>query len=199
VTHILKLHTRKNTDHAVDKCPSHTRDAFTIKTMQEIVLWGAAAVQELDADAILACGHSGVPTAGAISFLTGIPLFAVRKPGETSLGSSGIVSGVAPDGPAKRWIWWDDFISWGRTFKRSREIAMDAQLIGTDCPIALVCHTRTHSTVMDYSTRGSDMECSSGPDTIPYITRATDPHYMVETEMRINTRFEEWKSKISFG
>jgi hypothetical protein len=105
--------------------PSHTRVAFDPKTMPAIVKWAAGVVEELKADAIAACGHSGLPVAGAVSFLTGVPVLAVRKDGEPVVAGgsfAGRVSGVLPGGvKARRWVWIDDFLSSGGTFRRSSQ------------------------------------------------------------------------------
>jgi hypothetical protein len=111
--------------HATKGAPSHTRVAFDPKTMPAIVKWAAGVVEELKADAIAACGHSGLPVAGAVSFLTGVPVLAVRKDGEPVVAGgsfAGRVSGVLPGGvKARRWVWIDDFLSSGGTFRRSSQ------------------------------------------------------------------------------
>jgi adenine/guanine phosphoribosyltransferase-like PRPP-binding protein len=110
--------------------------------MPLIVRWAEDIVLREKADAIVACGHSGLLVAGALSYVTRIPVFAVRKRGEKPVATSLMVSGVAPNGPAKRWVWIDDFLSTGGTFKRSRRYALDAGLIESEHPVAVLSYGR---------------------------------------------------------
>src|SRR5687767_1745713 len=99
---------RISADLPVNRCPSHTQRAFNIETLPEVAEWAAKIVKERDVDAIVACGHSGLVIAGAVSYITRVPVLAVRKDGERPVaGGSGEVSGITRHGKAKRWIWLD--------------------------------------------------------------------------------------------
>jgi hypothetical protein len=108
--------------------------------MPDIVNLAALYVRDLEADAIVACGHSGLVGAGALSYITGVPVFAVRKKGEPTVADSPPVSAIAPNGKAKRWVWFDDFIGSGGTLRRSVRELWEAELIATPCPAALMLY-----------------------------------------------------------
>jgi hypothetical protein len=125
----------------ITKCPGHTQQAFDIYTMPQVVRWIEQRVIDLRADAIVATGHSGLPVAGAVSFMTRIPLFAVRKAGEPMIATgSGQVSAVAPNGPAKRWVWVDDLVSGGTTLRNPMVELDKAGLVESPYPEALLLY-----------------------------------------------------------
>lgn len=126
----------------VDRCPSHTRIVFSRSDFAKIAQWASEQCAHIGADAIVACGHSGLVLAGAVGLLTDLPVFAVRKKGEENhcIGSSGLVSGVAPHGPVSRWVWLDDFLSSGGTLHRSARRVYDAGLATTPVPAALLLY-----------------------------------------------------------
>jgi hypothetical protein len=127
-------------------CPSHTRSAFDVSTLPLIVRWCEEQLLTLKADAVLACGHSGLLVAGAVSYAARIPTIAIRKPDEFTEAHSGPISAVLPNGPAKRWVWLDDFISLGGTFRRCVELVWRAGLIEKPYPEA----------ILEYHARGND-------------------------------------------
>jgi hypothetical protein len=124
----------------VTRCPYHTETSFDINKFPKAARWVADEIIGQEADAIVACGHSGLIMAGAVSLLTGIPVFAVRKPGEENVASSGLVSGIAPHGSAKRWVWLDDLISEGSTFRRSAQIVYAEGLVKDILPTAVILY-----------------------------------------------------------
>lgn len=134
----VKRRTRHMQEGPVDACPPHTKDIFNPASMPRIVEWARAILERERIDAMIACGHSGLPLAGALSYLLHIPVFAVRKEGEQSRAGSPVVTGFAPNGPALRWAWVDDFIGSGRTFKRSREEVAKAGLIDSIIPTCML-------------------------------------------------------------
>lgn len=122
------------------RCPSHTRAAFHIETFPLIVHWAADLCRELRADAIAACGHSGLSVAGAVAYVTRLPVFAVRKKGEPTVAGSDPVSAVAPHGPAKKWVWLDDCMCSGGTFANAVRELHEANVIATARPVALLLY-----------------------------------------------------------
>lgn len=124
----------------VVRCPIHTQRVFDTSTMPLIVRWAEDIILREKADAIVACGHSGLLVAGALAYVTRIPVFAVRKEGETAVATRDKVSGIAQNGRAKRWVWVDDFLSSGGTFMRSRRFAYNAGLIETIHPVAVLSY-----------------------------------------------------------
>lgn len=113
--------------------------------MPEIIDLAAQYIHNIGADAILACGHSGLVGAGALGYITKTPVFAVRKQGEpTVAGHGGMVSAIAPNGKAKRWVWFDDFLGSGGTMRRSVGYAWRDDLLDTPCPAALLLY-RVHT------------------------------------------------------
>lgn len=127
----------------VDHCPYHTRQAFNVGQLPLITRWAEDLALKHRCDAIVACGHSGLIVAGALSLLTRLPVFAARKEGEKPVAAGGrMVSGIAPNGPAKRWLWIDDLIASGHTFRNSARFARNAGLIESPVPeLVLLYHT----------------------------------------------------------
>jgi hypothetical protein len=94
----------------------------------------------LRADAIVACGQSGLIPGGAVSSITGVPLLAIRKEGEPTIaGGTRTVHGIIRK-EAVRWIWFDDVIDSGGTFQRSAAEAFNAELISSPLPCAIILH-----------------------------------------------------------
>lgn len=119
--------------------PSHTKRVFDPATQPAVVRWARKLTKELQADAIVACGHSGLIVAAIVGHSLRIPVFAVRKRSEVPVaGSSKRVSGVAPHGKAQRWVWIDDFMASGGTFRRSVEDCWKEGLLATPVPAAIL-------------------------------------------------------------
>lgn len=133
-----------NTSDEIHACPWHTSEAFDIRTMPRIVDKAVRVVREHDADAIAAVGHSGLVIAGAVAYVARVPVFAVRKPGEEKLavGSANYVSAVAHHGPAQRWLWLDDFIGSGGTFRNAVKRLWERKLIASPAPAAIIQYNR---------------------------------------------------------
>lgn len=125
---------------SVITAPSNTEQVFDVQVFPTIVAWAAEIIRERKNDAIVACGHSGLLLAGALSFLTGVPTIAVRKPGEQSVAAWGEVSSVLKEGPAKRWAWVDDLMLSGGTLQRSAREAYNAGAIVHPWPDVLVLY-----------------------------------------------------------
>lgn len=67
--------------------------------------------------ALAAMGHSGLPFAGALSLVSGLPLVAVRKQGEGTGHSEHAVSGYVP-GRMTNYVIVDDLVDSGYTCSR---------------------------------------------------------------------------------
>jgi hypothetical protein len=68
-------------------------------------------------------------------------VFAVRKDGEPVVAGGTYadrVSGVAPVGKARRWVWVDDFLSSGGTFRRSLQHLWKEGYIAVPWPVAIL-------------------------------------------------------------
>jgi adenine/guanine phosphoribosyltransferase-like PRPP-binding protein len=131
---------------AIEVCPSHTKRVFDLNTMPQYVEWAAEIIKQERADALVACGHSGIVLGGALQYVTKVPLFAVRKHGERCVaGGNGPVSGIAPHGKARRWIWIDDFICSGGTFRWSANAVYNQQLVTTPIPVACILYNQYSS------------------------------------------------------
>lgn len=127
----------------VECCPGHTATIFDATTMPDVVRWADMILRRERVEAIVVCGHSGLLLAGALQYLNGIPVFAVRKPGEQGVATGGrMVSGIAPNGPVKRWAWVDDFLSGGGTFRRARSEVWSAGLVTTLDPVCVLSYGR---------------------------------------------------------
>jgi adenine/guanine phosphoribosyltransferase-like PRPP-binding protein len=119
--------------------PSYTRPVFDMAKMPRIAHWAAGLVKSLDAEAVVASGHSGLVLAGAVSLLTGVPTFAVRKPGEERL-SHGMNRVSAHSPTVARWVFLDDFIDSGSTLRNAAKLLHDEGLISTIWPTALLLY-----------------------------------------------------------
>lgn len=108
--------------------------------MPLLVRWAEEIVYKLKADAIVACGHSGLVLAGAVSYVTRVPVIAVRKRGEPVVagGDAAPKVSTALGNPAKRWIWLDDFISSGGTFRNSVSELMKAHVVESAIPAGIL-------------------------------------------------------------
>lgn len=99
--------------------PGHTGDIFDPKTFTELAKQVAERVREIrqknpEAEALAASGHSGVMLMGAVSFITGLPMIAVRKNPDT-IQDVRMANGWMG---AKGYIILDDLIATGSTVDR---------------------------------------------------------------------------------
>ena len=107
-------------NHPVVTAPSYSRASFEPHRLTPIAHWAVREIKRLRTQAIVAIGHSGLVVAGAVSVLSGVPVFAVRKNGEEHSAHYGeLANGVAPKGPVARWVFLDDFISSGASLRWS--------------------------------------------------------------------------------
>lgn len=122
-------------------CPSYTQPVFDPYTLPMTARWAADKLDQEKIDAIVVCGHSGLVLAGALCLMTMLPIFAVRKRGEVTVNvDAPSVSGMALNGPAKRWAWVDDHICSGGTLKHAMEMLAETRLVEEYLPTALVCY-----------------------------------------------------------
>jgi len=125
--------------------PSHTEPVFDIYQMPQIVQWAEQYIYQLKAEAIVACGHSGLVVAGALSYLTRVPVIAVRKEGETAACRAGgamyaRMTSASLKQAVERWVWLDDLVSVGGTFKHARQAISDAGLVTKREPAGLILY-----------------------------------------------------------
>lgn len=103
--------------------------------MPRVVRWAEEHAYKAQIDAIVACGHSGLVIAGALSYVTRIPVFAVRKKNEPRVAyNTGEVTGIAPNGKAKNWLWLDDLISSGGTLRHAAQMVWEAGIVELPYP-----------------------------------------------------------------
>lgn len=122
-------------------CPYYTRPCFNPTQLRELVDWAAPILEAERIDAMVACGHSGLILAGALSFWTGLPVFAVRKESETPRNAhSGRVSGIAPAGAVARWAWVDDHLNTGKTLWNAQRKVEEAGLVQSILPACLLLY-----------------------------------------------------------
>jgi len=125
--------------------PTHTEPVFDIYQMPQIVQWAEQHVYSLKAEAIVACGHSGLVVAGALSYLTRVPVIAVRKAAELEFVRAGgaLSARMTSASLAKavdRWVWLDDLISVGTTYKHARAAIKDAGLVTQVDPAGVILY-----------------------------------------------------------
>ena len=133
-------HIHRTPGNRVHHAHGYSAAAFDIDKQRHIAFWASKIVQQQKADAIIACGHSGLVIAGAVGLLAHVPVFAVRKQGEKTVASSYMVTGISVDGPAKRWVWIDDFFARGSTIAYSAKQALAAGLIESAQPLCAVLY-----------------------------------------------------------
>lgn len=153
-----------------------------MSTMPLIVRWAEEHVYKHKIDAIVACGHSGLVIAGALSYVTRIPVFATRKQGEPTVAyPSTDVSAVAPNGPAQNWLWFDDFISSGGTFRHAAKLVWARNLVERPYPALILEYNASQATIARYpsvlkgmsadrydiSRSVPDYDWASAPDVLP--------------------------------
>lgn len=124
----------------INKAPIHTRRIFAPQEFRNIAEWATKEVNALRPDALVATGQSGLLLAGALSVSTGTPVFAVRKPNEYTVSNSDEVSGITSHGKSKRWLFVDDFICSGSTFRRCAELTWKAGLVEEPFPVACLLY-----------------------------------------------------------
>jgi Adenine/guanine phosphoribosyltransferases and related PRPP-binding proteins len=124
--------------------PSYSRASFEPERLDRAAHWAVRKASELRAEAIVAIGHSGLVIAGAVSVLSGLPVFAVRKRGEQSFSHDpSEVNGVARNGPVERWVFLDDFIASGKSFRWSAYQVHKHGLAKTAIPVASLSYSGT--------------------------------------------------------
>jgi len=122
-SHTDKVYNPELFDRTIDKC---------VKALKAI--WE----EEGRFQAIAGSGNSALPMLGAISYITGIPMIAVRKAGDNAHDNRQ-VNGPIYEGGAKslNYVFIDDFIATGKTFNRTIEYIAHEAKIPTKC-IAMV-------------------------------------------------------------
>lgn len=118
--------------------PSHTWNIFNVDQFRRVVECFEAKLERINKatpfNAIAGCGNSGVPLAAALSYLMGIPMITVRKPGEET--AAGMASRVTGAFNAGAYVIIDDFWSSGGTVNRMMD-AIDCASDGKSKPVAL--------------------------------------------------------------
>jgi hypothetical protein len=159
---------------AVTTAPSYERAAFEPARLQKVAAWAAAQVRIVKLDAIVVIGHSGLVMGGAVSLLSGVPVFAVRKKGEESLSHDGaLVNGVAPFGAVQRWGFLDDFVSSGASLRWSMKQVFDSGLVQSPVPNVVLTYSGGGSRRV-----GSDWPAEIAPDWSGWPTHVNEkiPH-----------------------
>jgi adenine/guanine phosphoribosyltransferase-like PRPP-binding protein len=141
----------------VQTAPAHTKSVFDISTLPLLVRWAEDLVYQLKADAIVACGHSGLVLAGAVSYATRVPVVAVRKAGEPVVAGGGFANRVSANlvRPAERWVWLDDFLSTGGTFKNAVKELKAEKVVAVEVPVALLSYSASKEDIVRWPTGGS--------------------------------------------
>ena len=122
--------------------PSYSRASFDPAKLANVASWASRAAKAARAGAIVAVGHSGLVMAGAVSLLSGLPVFAVRKRGElASTHDISEVNAVARDGAVDSWIFLDDFISSGETLRRAAGMVWQERLVRRPYPDVILLYS----------------------------------------------------------
>ena len=135
----------------IQTAPSHTKSVFDMSTMPLIVRWAEEHAYKAKIDAIVACGHSGLVVAGALAYVTRIPVFAARKQDEPTVAyNHHLISAFKPNGPAKNWLWIDDIISSGGTFRHAARQAWKEHLVEKPYPALILEYATSQATIEDH-------------------------------------------------
>jgi adenine/guanine phosphoribosyltransferase-like PRPP-binding protein len=118
--------------------PSHTWNIFNVDRFRRVVECFEAKLKKINKvtpfNAIAGCGNSGVPLVAALSYLMGIPMITVRKPGEET--AAYMASRVTGAFNAGAYVIIDDFWSSGGTVNRMMD-AIDEASGGVSRPVAM--------------------------------------------------------------
>ena len=103
------------------------------ETVQRLSLAVPKMMRDLEADAIVVTGKSGISLAFALKMLIDVPVVVVRKKGENSHGSS-----IEGDGftDVQKYIVLDDFVSSGATVRQIQQDMYDRAAV---CNGHVVC------------------------------------------------------------
>lgn len=130
-------------DRGITTAPKYSRASFDPERLRGVAHWAAKAVRAARTDAIVAIGHSGLVMAGAVSLLTGLPVFAVRKKGEerSSHDPDTRVHAVAKDGAVRSWVFLDDMIASGETLRHAAASVWESHLVRRPHPDVILLYT----------------------------------------------------------
>ena len=149
--------------------PSHTDKIFNPMEFEGTVNKCIKALKQIWKDegqfqAIAGSGNSALPILGAISYITNIPMIAVRKKGD-SAHDDRQVNGPIYEGAAKslRYVFVDDFIASGATFHRTVEYIKFEAKIETKC-IAMVNYQEDYHDVQMKKTKITCMDVIRDPE-----------------------------------
>lgn len=130
--------------------PVYERAAFDPARLADVAAWAKVEVHRLQAQAIVAAGHSGLIVAGAASLISGVPVFAVRKNGEQSFSHSPAkVNAVAPRGAVERWVFLDDFVASGKTLRWAMQQVYHYRLVVSPIPTAILAYAGSNAPPID--------------------------------------------------
>lgn len=125
--------------------PDHTSDLFHPKSFYDLAKRCAKKLTAINKvypfEAIAGTGHSSLPMLGAISFILGVPLIAVRKSGDIAHDDS-VVNGFVA---CSSYVFVDDLIDSGTTLMRVKNrieaAAIKAKFQAPTCIGALLYNT----------------------------------------------------------
>lgn len=122
----------------VNTAPYYSRASFKPQLLRRHARRVARKLDELRAEAIVVIGHSGLIMGGAASLISGVPVFSVRKKDDGWSHSPGSALGVAENGPVERWVFLDDFVASGASFRRAASQVFEYDLVSTPLPVAIL-------------------------------------------------------------
>lgn len=128
--------------------PSHTAALFHGDTRRKVLLWVTDKLRDLNPEAIVVSGQSGMLIGTLVSDRLNIPLVVVRKADEETVAYS--FRGDAEEKQRnrvnwfgercyKRWVWLDDILCSGGTYRYARDMATEAGAV-QGAPAAIVLY-----------------------------------------------------------
>lgn len=157
--------------------PMHTRPIFNTQKRREILLWITDQLRDLNPQAIVVCGQSGIILGSLVSDRLNIPLVVVRKKEEMSSVVAGGENArkVNWDGDLcyDRWVFLDDCIGTGGTFYRTASQAVEYKAVSTRIPAAIVLYGASRTSFAAYNYNFLDPHEKNPDEThdIPVISK----------------------------
>lgn len=120
--------------------PQHTAAVFSIETRRKVLLWVIDQMKELNPDAIVVCGQSGIILGSIVCDRLNIPLIIVRKLNEPTVAYQPRLTVWDGNNCYQNWVWLDDLVASGSTFRHAAANAKADKAIETDIPKAMVLY-----------------------------------------------------------
>lgn len=118
--------------------PSHTKAVFSTTDRRKVVRWAMGILKPMKPEAIAVIGQSGIIVGSLLSDKLNCSLAVVRKAGEPAVSRMGQdLTYVSSHERFERWVFIDDLIAGGSSYRRVREVLKDWEIITEPLAILL--------------------------------------------------------------